>query len=81
MGHVGYTPVYTSQYDVCLFHNSMTVLTYVWLMLYCIAQILFYRTAIKSFFSPSCTSAASHMSLNVTLVGLPIKLHLISFKL
>lgn len=81
MGHVGYTPIYTCQHDICLFHNSMTVLIYVWLILYHISQVLFYRTSSKGFFPPSCTSAARHTSLSVTLVALPIKLHLISFKL
>lgn len=81
MGHVVYTPVYASQYDICLFHNSVTVLTYIWLMLRHVFQMRSYRTSIKDFFSPSRTPAASHICPSETLVALPIKLHLISFKL
>jgi len=80
MGHVGCTPAYTPQNDVCHFHNSVTV-TYVWLMLYCIPQILFYRTSIKGFFSPILYFCSSHMSLSVTVVALPTKVHSIYFKL
>lgn len=64
MDRVGYTPVYATQYDDCFFHNSMTVLTFPWLILYQISQILFYRTSIKGFSPPPriCTSAAGHTS-------------------
>lgn len=62
MGHVGCTPVYTPQYDDRVFsqqHDSVD-LHLAYTLPYIIVSILFYRTSLKGFFPPVCTSAIGH---------------------
>lgn len=49
MGHAGYTAVDPFQNDICLFHKSMTLLIYTWLMLCRHSQVLLHRASTKGF--------------------------------
>lgn len=77
-GHAGYAAVDPLQNDICLFHKSMTLLPYIWLLLSCLSQVLLHRASIKGF-APNLSLC--DMSLSVTLATLPIKLLSISSQL
>lgn len=75
MDDVGHTPVYTSQYGACHFHNSMTVLTYVWLVLHCVFQILSTsELPLKALFPVLYILCSGCMSLSITPLDFLIKL-------